>query len=862
MTASRRGKLALLCLLVSCSDLTPIPADRCGNKVHEPAAGEECDGEANCRPPGDDHACRFACSAQIACPDGYRCGLDGLCRIPSGVFRVVDGDAVPTFGLSTGDFDADGRRDLVRTGSETTFLHFYDATGEPLAVTSVLREPTLPAVGDVTGDGRDDIAFRTEIGHGFSAGLAVLRSKADRSLVGTTYTAISVPATEARGVSATVFPPYNRHELIAFLDQLVVGITNETTASTILPSPSVGAADIVGITVGDFDEDTYESPCDEVAFAGRGDDKLYVFTTCARAGDGTVEYSDIDDPPSIALPGGSTIFGFDGTFEVAATTEGLLNADWNGDAHLDLLIVGVEGGAPRLYLSYGVGDGSFHGSLPVPAVAGDMQSTSWQPDRDPKACSAELGIPLAAADFNRDGLADVVTQTMVLVSTPDGPNDYEALYCAAGWTRAVVGDFDGNGESDIVAARSGVAGLDFLAGAGDGTFARSSVPSNRRARQLVSGDFDGDQHADAAFVAPPLGGESLLALMVTFGRPGAPPDVPIVVGELANVEMMGSGRHEGDDATSDIAVLRRRDNGSLALAVIAGDARRQLQAPLVFPVTKETRDSTVPVPVVTNMTAVVHGRFGAPGELTMAAVTQDHPDFGGDWRVWRLRASGEADFALSRASESEQPTTALECQRCSAAALDLDGDAQDELVTFRTPEMVIYRITDGELTTSAPVGLSRPLPDPLLELGLRGPRVRDVDGDGLDDVALLDESGSVLLFWNDGSGTLGEDRMTVLESPDPERRALDLAFLHADGDEALDLVIVTPSEGVLVLGIDGPARSFRARDSARALALETPGTLLEGELLASGDFDGDRIDDLAVGDFDGFSLLRGGALRP
>ena len=74
-----------------CADLEPMVAGECGNGVVEPERGEECDSfpEGTCRPPGAEHECRLDCS-ETTCPDGYGCGLDGLCRKPSGKFESVN----------------------------------------------------------------------------------------------------------------------------------------------------------------------------------------------------------------------------------------------------------------------------------------------------------------------------------------------------------------------------------------------------------------------------------------------------------------------------------------------------------------------------------------------------------------------------------------------------------------------------------------------------------------------------------------------------------------------------------------------------------------------------------------------------
>ena len=88
-----RGALgfALLTLTTRCAVLPDIPAGTCGNGVLEPP--EDCDtftlqAASLCRPKGTAGECHLDCRARSdgtrpACPAGWGCDREGLCRAPT-----------------------------------------------------------------------------------------------------------------------------------------------------------------------------------------------------------------------------------------------------------------------------------------------------------------------------------------------------------------------------------------------------------------------------------------------------------------------------------------------------------------------------------------------------------------------------------------------------------------------------------------------------------------------------------------------------------------------------------------------------------------------------------------------------------
>lgn len=193
----------------------------------------------------------------------------------------------------------------------------------------------------------------------------------------------------------------------------------------------------------------------------------------------------------------------DGSFEKAIdlgfVADVVIAADFNGDKKVDLVfgIGGVLSSGGQGYLLLGNGDGTFQAARQLPSV------------------------PLAVADFNRDGILDLLVAGQIGETCSDssihvfpGKGDGtfgNSLPCSMqfgmgdwGTRTIVVGDLNGDGKLDVVwgNARSSSVIAAWL-GNGDGTFQPPSgvnAHTNQGGKPIAFGDLNHDGKPDLVAV--------------------------------------------------------------------------------------------------------------------------------------------------------------------------------------------------------------------------------------------------------------------------------------------------------------------------------------------------------------------------
>jgi hypothetical protein len=358
--------LALSLVSLACADLPVVDAGVCGNGIVE--ANEDCDTYAPpggvCRPPSatpNANACKYDCSAKSggpeACPKDARCGVDSICHFssPSPAYAAFGEPlAIPAQSLRFGDFDGDGRQDLLALGNSNDLwqsfprILFFDGTGQPQNVFDPRIPVSSPSIltlnqSDSPPDPRQQLVCGT------SYGISALDVTSARSVLPIAYPIQQLPQgwlyrmARLRGTNQT---SVNEAVLIfmslstaatSLNGQIIVADTGFQVGS--MPNP---VTQLAGEPIAANVIDGADSPCEEALLAFGGDSHVYMLTPCDSQG----RWVQSTQPPVAvaSLTGNKTI----SKTPIAARVD--------QDAHLDLLLAD-DAGNP--YVAFGRGDGTF-----------------------------------------------------------------------------------------------------------------------------------------------------------------------------------------------------------------------------------------------------------------------------------------------------------------------------------------------------------------------------------------------------------------------------------------------------------------------------------------------------------------------
>jgi hypothetical protein len=763
--------------------------------------------------------------------------------------------------MVAGDFRGDGRTDLAVAnswdGTVSVLLGNGDGTFQPQVTYAVGQDPRAITAGDFTGDGHLDLAVANVQGNTVS----VLLGNGD----GTFQPQVTYPV--GRAPSAITAGDFTGD---GHLDLAVVnypGLSPNPGTVSVLLGNGDGAfrpggtytvgADPGSIVAGDF------------TGSGRVDLAVTNFGNAGVGFPGSV---------SVLLGNGDGTFQPQATYGVGQTPQSLVAGDFTGDGRLDLVVADRD--ADEVSVLLGNGDGTFRpqvtypvGTGPISLVAGEFRknghldlavaninsnnvSVLWGNGDGTFARQVQVGnaagpIPVSAvaADFTGNGRVDLAVcnqgdnTVSVLLGNGDGTFQPPVAYAVGNSPDGIVaGDFNGDGRIDLAVGSQNDPAVSILLGNGDGTFQpRVTYAVDGVPWSIVAGDFNGDGHLDLATANVPnsvsvlLGnGDGTFRPQVSYRLGASLWPIAIATGDFA-------GNGHLDLATANLF------GGNVS--VLLGNGDGTFQSPVNYPVGPSPQflvagdfagngrldlavtnlgNNTVSV-LLSNRDGTFQSQVKYPGAGAPVGILAG--DFAGNGRLDLATTNGwenTLSVLLGNGDGSFQPPVsyAVGSYPNSVVAGDFNGDGRIDLATTNgDSNSVSVLLGNGDGTfTDAGQSASAPHDTPL---------VVDANGDGTEDVLVIDGHGNIL-YRRGVPGQLGTFDPPITINP---------------GFPSRDIVwLPKTDQGAVLASIDAHdnAVTFYAWRGGRFVGL---GSLNTGRLPAqiiAADLNGDGWTDLVV----------------
>ncbi len=402
------------------------------------------------------------------------------------------------------------------------------------------------------------------------------------------------------------------------------------------------------------------------------------------------------------------------------TTSTIVQSGSAGNYSLMATVVGLGSGTvPTGTVSF-LDTSNGNAVLGTAALGANTEGLGWLSASNSPAGSYPESI--AVGDFNKDGIPDMAVANSgdgtvsVLLGNGNGTSRQASgspiSVGAAPWAIA-VGDFNGDGNSDLAVADYIGESISILLGNGNGTFtegANSSIPLPQYPISLVTGDFNGDGIADLAIVATPVDTTGTGTVTSFLGNgdgtftqaPGSPVSLPYPYA-LATADFNGDG-------ILDLAVV----SGYNWAMFLEGNGDG------TFTLTNNT------IGVGNSPVSIAVGDFNSDGMADLAIANW------GDNLVTIL--VGQGNFAFTRTE------IAVGVNPFSIAAGDFNGDGNADLAVANAgSDSITVLLGDGSGAFTQAAG--SPLPYSGTPVSLA---TADLNGDGVADLAVVDQAGDAV----------------------------------------------------------------------------------------------------------------------
>jgi hypothetical protein len=571
-------------------------------------------------------------------------------------------------------------------------------------------------------------------------------------------------------------------------------------------------------------------------------------------GDGNLDiFVATQSTTAVAIASVSVLLGNgDGTFQAQKVTDIASNSncrclvagDFNGDGKWDVAIpVTVpQQGDSAMTVILGNGDGTFQ--APITANPGPFPTP----------------LVLKTADFNSDGILDLVTGSEVFLG--DGDGTFRQPNMTGGNGEFVVADFTGDGKLDIACPCGPSYQIAVLPGNGDGTFQPAILTDAALSSpvSLSSGDLNGDGKPDLVIIGTTVllgNGDG------TFQVPGFTTNLPgtsAVLGDFNKDGKVDIATYSGGSTSSlgIVSVALGSGNGTFqvdtqvagggdALSVLADDFTSDGKTDLLEVLgSLNAGQSLILLPGNGNGTfqsTTTNGIVEACGTVfngnpPCAAAAGD---FNGDGKldvaVTGTGASGSVGVFLGNGDGTFKSEVDYGGAGSSIALGDFNGDGKIDIVTSgTTANNVSLLLGNGDGTFGFPTAVPINGPANFVVAG-------DFNKDGHLDLAVATGSAVAILLGN-GNGTFQSE----IDIPTPAG-ATTLAVADLNNDGNLDIVAGSSSSNIIsVLLGNGSGTSF---------TVTTYPVLGDVFSLAVGDFNRDGKADLAVANATDVSILVG-----
>lgn len=439
---------------------------------------------------------------------------------------------------------------------------------------------------------------------------------------------------------------------------------------------------------------------------------------------------------------------------------------------------------------------------------------------------------ILVTDMNGDGTADLViaAEASNAIGIQPGKGDgrydflqYKEFPAGNSPIALALGDFNGDGNQDLVEVAQADNAIDVFLANGDGSFApRNEYVVGKKPSAIATADLNGDGITD--IVVSNAGSNSVSVLIgksdgtfdsaQNFSVGTNPAGIAVIMSDAGKATAIVTA----NKADNSISVLKNNGDGSLGASVsysagagpssvAAADVNGDKQADLVV---ANQGDSTVSV-----LLGESDGTFGTPTELdnaqspTRVALTDQDGD--GNVDIITAGATGEVTVFRGNGDGSFRPPTsyAAGTNLSDLAVADANGDGRKDVVVANDGGIngngdsiaFLFANADGTLQARTDYDLS----DIVFASGIAA---GDLNGDDKPDLAVVygpTSGGSILQVWLNG----GDGTFSLAQSIPISTGAEKVYIADVTGDDKADLVAVGGYSDIHIYVGDG-AGSFTA----------------------------------------------------